>query len=63
MVARAGRSHTLPCRDPIPPTGAFLSGGGSIAVSMAVMNVATYGFTIVAARVLGPQDVRRASPA
>ena len=33
----------------------LLSGGGSIAVAMAVMNVATYGFTMVAARLLGPQ--------
>jgi O-antigen/teichoic acid export membrane protein len=29
--------------------------GGTIAVAMAVMNVATYGYTIVAARALGPQ--------
>ncbi|WP_231482809.1 lipopolysaccharide biosynthesis protein [Nocardioides sp. URHA0020] len=35
---------------------AFLSGSGSIAVSMAVMNVATYGFTIIAARMLGPKS-------
>ncbi len=35
---------------------AFLSGGGSIAVSMGVMNVATYGFTIIAARMLGPKS-------
>ncbi len=34
----------------------LLSGGGSIAVAMAVMNVATYGFTMVAARLLGPQS-------
>ena len=33
----------------------LLSGGGSIAVAMAVMNVATYGFTMIAARLLGPQ--------
>ena len=30
--------------------------GSIIAVAMAVMNVATYGFTIVAARMLGPQE-------
>lgn len=30
-------------------------GGSSVAVAMAVMNVATYGFTMVAARLLGPQ--------
>ncbi|MGN6251305.1 MAG: lipopolysaccharide biosynthesis protein [Marmoricola sp.] len=33
---------------------ADVRGGGSIALAMAVMNVATYGFTIVAARLLGP---------
>ena len=33
----------------------LLSGGGSIAVAMAVMNLATYGFTMAAARLLGPQ--------
>ena len=33
----------------------LLSGGGAIAVAMAVMNVATYGFTMAAARLLGPQ--------
>ncbi len=32
------------------------SRGMVIAVAMGVMNVATYGFTIVAARVLGPRD-------
>ncbi|SDM74263.1 Membrane protein involved in the export of O-antigen and teichoic acid [Nocardioides szechwanensis] len=33
-----------------------LRGGGSIAVGLGFMNVATYGFTIVAARVLGPRS-------
>ena len=33
----------------------LLRGAGSIAVAMAVMNVATYGFTMIAARLLGPQ--------
>ncbi len=33
----------------------LLSGGGSIAVAMGIMNIATYGYTMVAARVLGPQ--------
>lgn len=33
----------------------LLSGSASIAVAMGIMNVATYGFTIAAARVLGPQ--------
>lgn len=32
----------------------WLLGGGVIALAMGVMNVATYGFTILAARVLGP---------
>ncbi|GAA1930697.1 lipopolysaccharide biosynthesis protein [Nocardioides hwasunensis] len=32
----------------------FLSGGGQIAVAMMVMNFATYGFTMSAARVIGP---------
>lgn len=32
----------------------LLGGGGTIAVAMAVMNVSTYGFTMVAARLLGP---------
>lgn len=34
----------------------LLSGGGSIAVAMAVMNIATYGFTMIAARLLGPRS-------
>lgn len=34
----------------------LLSGGGSIAVAMAVMNISTYGFTMVAARLLGPRS-------
>ena len=33
----------------------FLHGGGSLAVAMAIMSVATYGFTMVAARLLGPR--------
>ncbi|HET8559210.1 MAG TPA: polysaccharide biosynthesis protein [Marmoricola sp.] len=33
-----------------------LSGGGAIAVAMGVMNVATYAYTMVAARWLGPQS-------
>lgn len=32
----------------------FLRSGSSIAVAMGVMSVATYGFTMVAARILGP---------
>jgi O-antigen/teichoic acid export membrane protein len=34
----------------------LLGGGGSIAVAMGIMNVATYGFTMVAARLLGPKS-------
>lgn len=39
-----------------PRLTALLSGGGSIAVAMGVMNVATYGFTMIAARLLGPKS-------
>jgi O-antigen/teichoic acid export membrane protein len=34
--------------------GAFLTGSGQIAVATMAMNVATYGFTMAAARVIGP---------
>ena len=34
----------------------LLAGGGSIAIAMGVMNVATYAFTMVAARILGPKS-------
>ena len=37
-----------------PRLRALVAGGGSIAVAMAVMNVATYAFTMIAARLLGP---------
>jgi O-antigen/teichoic acid export membrane protein len=33
-----------------------MRGPGAIAVAMGVMNLSTYGFTIIAARVLGPQS-------
>jgi O-antigen/teichoic acid export membrane protein len=33
-----------------------LSGGGRVAVATSAMNVATYGFTIVAARAVGPSE-------
>lgn len=33
-----------------------LRGGTSIAVAMGIMNVATYGFTMIAARLLGPRS-------
>lgn len=42
----------------IPGTGTFrtvLRSGSIVAVAMAVMNVSTYGFQLVAARLLGPQ--------
>lgn len=35
---------------------AWLLGSGLIAIAMAVMNVSTYGFTILAARLLGPSE-------
>ncbi|MDX6326990.1 MAG: hypothetical protein QOK15_3344, partial [Nocardioidaceae bacterium] len=35
--------------------GAALRGPGLIAVAMGVMNIATYGFTMLAARLIGPQ--------
>jgi len=34
----------------------LLRGGAGVAVAMAVMNVTTYGFTILAARLLGPAE-------
>lgn len=34
----------------------WLLGGSSIAIAIGLMNVATYGYTMVAARVLGPQQ-------
>jgi O-antigen/teichoic acid export membrane protein len=34
----------------------WLLGGSSIAVAIGLMNVATYGYTMVAARVLGPRQ-------
>ena len=37
-------------------TRATLRDGAAIAIAMAVMNVATYGFTILAARMLGPAE-------
>ena len=38
------------------PSSTSLAGSGVIAVAMGVMNVSTYGFTILAARVLGPSE-------
>ena len=39
-----------------PRLPAWLTGSGVIAVGMGVMNVGTYGFTLLAARVLGPKE-------
>jgi O-antigen/teichoic acid export membrane protein len=39
---------------PAPRLRAFLRGGAGVAVAMAVMNVAAYAYTILAARLLGP---------
>ncbi len=39
-----------------PRLPAWLTGSGIIAIGMGVMNVGTYGFTLLAARVLGPQE-------
>ena len=36
--------------------GEHVRGGTAIAVAMGVMNVASYGYTVVAARVLGPRS-------
>ncbi|MGI8646100.1 MAG: oligosaccharide flippase family protein [Nocardioides sp.] len=44
---------------PAPAGGSvrtLMRSGTSIAIAIGVMNVATYGFTMVAARVLGPRD-------
>ncbi|MFL6025250.1 MAG: lipopolysaccharide biosynthesis protein [Marmoricola sp.] len=38
-----------------PASREFLRGGAAIAIAVGVMNVATYAFTILAARLLGPQ--------
>ena len=39
-----------------PRVPAWLTGSGVIAIGMGVMNVGTYGFTLLAARVLGPRE-------
>ncbi len=45
-------------RGPVASGGALqrARGGGAIAVAMGMMNVASYAYTIVAARLLGPRD-------
>ena len=45
-----------------PDRSAPVRGGVQIAVAMAVMNVATYGFTILAARAARPASSTAASP-
>ena len=49
---------TSPLKSTPKPTRlpAWLVGSGVIAVAMGVMNVTTYGFTILAARVMGPPE-------
>ena len=39
-----------------PRLPAWLTGSGVIAIGMGVMNLGTYGFTLLAARVLGPKE-------
>ena len=57
MVESLGsRIRFPPVASPTRRLTELLGGGGSIAVAMAVMNVATYGFTMIAARLLGPRS-------
>lgn len=57
MVAVAAtRLRFPPVASPTRRLTELLGGGGVIAVAMAVMNVATYGFTMIAARMLGPRS-------
>ena len=49
--ARDGSTDLASRRGGLP---AFLTGSGQIAVAMMVMNIATYGFTMTAARIIGP---------
>jgi O-antigen/teichoic acid export membrane protein len=39
-----------------PRLPAWLTGSGVIAIGMGIMNVGTYGFTLLAARILGPRE-------
>jgi O-antigen/teichoic acid export membrane protein len=48
------RARLLPVIPLAPRLRAFLRGGAGVAVAMAVMNLAAYGYTILAARLLGP---------
>ena len=57
VKSTSGRRH-LSLADRLPrrlPTH-LLRGGALIAVAMGVMNVSTYGFVILAARLLGPEE-------
>jgi O-antigen/teichoic acid export membrane protein len=55
VKSTSGRRH-LPGRVPGRLPRHLLRGGALIAVAMAVMNVTTYGFVILAARLLGPEE-------
>ena len=53
MSTRA-RDRSGAAAGPRARSGGLLAGSGQIAVAMMVMNVATYGFTMTAARIIGP---------
>jgi O-antigen/teichoic acid export membrane protein len=53
MTARA-RDRSPDAERPLGKAASLLSGSGQIAVAMMVMNFATYGFTMAAARIIGP---------
>jgi O-antigen/teichoic acid export membrane protein len=54
-VADAGPTEGSPPQQSARRSG-LLSGGFVIALAMGVMNLTTYGFTILAARLLGPEE-------
>ncbi|TCC66302.1 polysaccharide biosynthesis protein [Kribbella pittospori] len=49
-------SDTTPEQEPMAPRLAFLRGATVVAVGMAIMNVAAYGFTILGSRRLTPEE-------
>lgn len=49
-------SDTTPEQEPMAPRLAFLRGATVVAVGMAIMNVAAYGFTILGSRRLPPEE-------
>jgi O-antigen/teichoic acid export membrane protein len=53
MSTRA-RGRSQAATGPRRGSGGLLTGSGQIAVAMMLMNVATYAFTMVAARIIGP---------